>query len=200
MRTGWRRWLDDRFLAGLGLAFLLFAGWQVINHYVVMGVLMAQFGLSMAYYHYVSFVVEMCFATLVVVFASGILAAKNRELEALQRQKDLLTNALVHDLRQPLTAVMVGLSGAARDSALPAGTRELVEIAHRGAEDLLGMVNDLLDISRLEAGRPLLTCEPANLARALAEVYASADAQGKLVQDFAMVWAKVMNADRFDLV
>ncbi|MBO0752963.1 MAG: catalase-peroxidase, partial [Bradyrhizobiaceae bacterium] len=35
--------------------------------------------------------------------------------------------------------------------------------------------------------------------RALAEVYASADAQEKLVHDFVAVWNKVMNLDRFDL-
>jgi catalase-peroxidase len=35
--------------------------------------------------------------------------------------------------------------------------------------------------------------------RALAEVYASADAKEKFVKDFATAWAKVMNADRFDL-
>jgi catalase-peroxidase len=35
--------------------------------------------------------------------------------------------------------------------------------------------------------------------RALAEVYASADAQSAFVRDFVSAWAKVMNADRFDL-
>jgi catalase-peroxidase len=35
--------------------------------------------------------------------------------------------------------------------------------------------------------------------RAVAEVYASADAQGKFVKDFVAAWAKVMNLDRFDL-
>lgn len=35
--------------------------------------------------------------------------------------------------------------------------------------------------------------------RALAEVYGSADAQKKFVQDFVTVWTKVMNLDRFDL-
>jgi len=35
--------------------------------------------------------------------------------------------------------------------------------------------------------------------RALAEVYASADAKEKFVKDFAAAWAKVMNAGRFDL-
>jgi catalase-peroxidase len=36
--------------------------------------------------------------------------------------------------------------------------------------------------------------------RALAEVYASADSKEKFVKDFAKAWAKVMNADRFDLI
>jgi catalase-peroxidase len=35
--------------------------------------------------------------------------------------------------------------------------------------------------------------------RAIAEVYASEDAQGKFIQDFVAAWNKVMNADRFDL-
>jgi len=35
--------------------------------------------------------------------------------------------------------------------------------------------------------------------RALAEVYASADAHGKFVEDFVAAWTKVMNLDRFDL-
>jgi catalase-peroxidase len=36
--------------------------------------------------------------------------------------------------------------------------------------------------------------------RALAEVYACADAQPKFVRDFVAAWNKVMNADRFDLL
>jgi catalase-peroxidase len=35
--------------------------------------------------------------------------------------------------------------------------------------------------------------------RAFAEVYACADAKEKFVKDFVTAWAKVMNADRFDL-
>ncbi|MDP3124726.1 MAG: peroxidase/catalase (catalase-peroxidase), partial [Thiobacillus sp.] len=35
--------------------------------------------------------------------------------------------------------------------------------------------------------------------RALAEAYASSDAQEKFVKDFVAAWTKVMNLDRFDL-
>ena len=39
-----------------------------------------------------------------------------------------------------------------------------------------------------------------SILRALAEVYASSDAQAKFVKDFVAAWTKVMNLDRFDLV
>ena len=35
--------------------------------------------------------------------------------------------------------------------------------------------------------------------RAFAEVYASEDSKDKFINDFVFAWAKVMNADRFDL-
>jgi catalase-peroxidase len=38
-----------------------------------------------------------------------------------------------------------------------------------------------------------------SLLRALAEVYASSDAQAKFVRDFVAAWTKVMNLDRYDL-
>ena len=55
-------------------------------------------------------------------------------------------------------------------------------------------------------GRPKWTGTRVDLAfgsnsvlRALAEVYASADAGEKFVRDFVAAWTKVMNLDRFDL-
>ena len=39
-----------------------------------------------------------------------------------------------------------------------------------------------------------------SVLRALAEVYASSDAQPKFVRDFVAAWTKVMNLDRYDLV
>jgi catalase-peroxidase len=55
-------------------------------------------------------------------------------------------------------------------------------------------------------GEPRWTATPVDLVfgsnsqlRALAEVYASDDAQAKFVQDFVAAWTKVMNLDRYDL-
>ena len=57
-----------------------------------------------------------------------------------------------------------------------------------------------------ESGELMWTATRADLIfgshselRAIAEVYASADAQEKFVKDFIATWTKVMNLDRFDL-
>ncbi|HTR53679.1 MAG TPA: catalase/peroxidase HPI [Kofleriaceae bacterium] len=52
---------------------------------------------------------------------------------------------------------------------------------------------------RWTATRVDLVFGSSSQLRALAEVYASADAQAKLVRDFVAAWTKVMNLDRFDL-
>ncbi|ROH90175.1 catalase/peroxidase HPI [Chryseobacterium cucumeris] len=58
-----------------------------------------------------------------------------------------------------------------------------------------------------KTGQPKWTATRADLVfgsnselRAIAELYGSADAQGKFVKDFVAAWTKVMNLDRFDLV
>ena len=57
-----------------------------------------------------------------------------------------------------------------------------------------------------KTGQPKWTATRADLVfgsnselRAVAEVYGSADAQGKFVKDFVAAWTKVMNLDRFDI-
>jgi catalase-peroxidase len=65
---------------------------------------------------------------------------------------------------------------------------------------------DVWDGCDRKTGKPKWTATRADLVfgsnsilRSLAEVYGSADAQAKFVQDFVRVWDKVMNLDRFDL-
>jgi catalase-peroxidase len=57
-----------------------------------------------------------------------------------------------------------------------------------------------------QSGKAMYTATPVDLIfgssselRAVAEVYAYADAQAMFVEDFVAAWTKVMQADRFDL-
>jgi PAS domain S-box-containing protein len=75
--------------------------------------------------------------------------AARKRLEAL---RDDLTDMMVHDLRTPLTSVLTGLQTLAAFGGLNPEQEELVGIASGGARTLLGMVNDLLDISKMESG------------------------------------------------
>ena len=66
---------------------------------------------------------------------------------------------------------------------------------------------DVYEIQDVTTGEVIWTATAVDLVfgsnsqlRALAEVYASADAQQKFVQDFAAAWTKVMELDRFDLL
>jgi signal transduction histidine kinase len=72
-----------------------------------------------------------------------------------ERLREDLSAMIVHDLRTPLTVIigaletLTGLPGAREDAELQ---QEMVEMGLSGANSLLGMVNTLLDISRLENG------------------------------------------------
>lgn len=90
----------------------------------------------------------------------AVLEAKTAELQAayarlseLEGLRDDLTHMIVHDLRTPLTNIIGNLQtlqDADYDLEL---TQEFVPVAVEAGQTLLGMVNDLLDVSKMEAGQ-----------------------------------------------
>jgi two-component system, NtrC family, sensor histidine kinase KinB len=83
-----------------------------------------------------------------------VLQDVSRERE-LQRMRDDVTHMMVHDLRNPLNVVASGLqmAQAGLDPAAQAGVVELLEIAAQSTARMLALVNDILNISRLESGK-----------------------------------------------
>lgn len=88
-------------------------------------------------------------------------AEKNEQLIALDRMKDGLTHMIVHDLKNPLTAIMgylrivtAKLLGELTDKQM-----ESLTAAFRNSEYLLNMIANLLDISRMEDGQLKLNYE-----------------------------------------
>jgi PAS domain S-box-containing protein len=77
---------------------------------------------------------------------------RRKKIEELSRAKDDLTHMIVHDLRTPLTSLITGLQTLELLGELNPDQKEFLDVAHRGGQTLLGMINDLLDISKLEDG------------------------------------------------
>jgi signal transduction histidine kinase len=92
----------------------------------------------------------------------------------LSRLKEDLTYMLVHDLRSPLTVLKGSLTLIERVLAGEEDTDldELLAMAHRNTDRILRMVNELLDIGRMESGRLSIRPEAIDVRTLLAEVAA----------------------------
>ncbi|MBI4845247.1 MAG: PAS domain S-box protein [Candidatus Omnitrophica bacterium] len=80
---------------------------------------------------------------------------KQKELE---RMKDAFVSNVTHDLRAPLISIQKSLSlilEAAQDK-MPDEQKQFLQIANNNATRLMNLVNDLLDISKLESGKKRL--------------------------------------------
>ncbi|MEP7188852.1 MAG: HAMP domain-containing sensor histidine kinase [Roseiflexaceae bacterium] len=76
----------------------------------------------------------------------------NQSLHQLEAYKEQLTQMIVHDLKNPLTALLgfLGLLGLDR---LTSDQSQLLQHALRSGRNLAGLIDDLLDIRRIEEGR-----------------------------------------------
>ncbi|MBW3631087.1 MAG: response regulator [Gemmatimonadetes bacterium] len=73
-------------------------------------------------------------------------------LQELEKLRDDLTNMIIHDLRTPLTAVINGMQTMEVMGELNDPQRRMMNIAVSGGETLLEMINELLDVEKLESG------------------------------------------------
>ncbi len=103
-----------------------------------------------------------------------VLQDVSRERE-LQRMRDDVTHMMVHDLRNPLNVAASGLelALASLDPASQAEVVELLEIAGQSTARMLALVNEILNISRLENGRLPVERQETCLEQVVDEVMAA---------------------------
>mgnify|MGYP003387167932 CR=1 FL=1 len=82
------------------------------------------------------------------------LRLKIKELKQLDHAKDEFISMASHELRTPLTSIYGSLSLLLNDSKNPLSAKQnsLITIAYRNSERLLSLVNDILELSKIESG------------------------------------------------
>lgn len=111
------------------------------------------------------------------------LEERNHQLQELSRAKSDFVARMNHELRTPMNGVL-GMSELLLDTHLDAVQRRFAEGIHRSADSLLAIVDDVLDFSKLEAGRLQLApveCDLVELVEQTAEMLA-ARASGKNIE------------------
>ncbi|HEY9858303.1 MAG TPA: PAS domain S-box protein, partial [Candidatus Obscuribacterales bacterium] len=87
--------------------------------------------------------------------------------EAANRSKSMFLANMSHELRTPLNAILGFTQLMERDPALTAQQEESLEIINRSGEHLLNLINDVLEMSKIEAGRMTLHPTAFDLHRLL---------------------------------
>jgi two-component system, NtrC family, sensor kinase len=101
---------------------------------------------------------------------------KSRQLEMASQHKSQFLASMSHELRTPLNAI-IGLTEMMVTNAARFGTEKAAEPlrrVHRAGSHLLGLINQVLDLSKIEAGKLELNPETVNLAPLIEEVIGTA--------------------------
>jgi GAF domain-containing protein len=101
---------------------------------------------------------------------------KNRQLAEASEHKSQFVSSVSHELRTPLNAI-IGLTDMLVTNAARFGTeraKEPLQRVHRAGTHLLGLINQVLDLSKIEAGKLELNPQTVQLAPLIEEVTGTA--------------------------
>jgi len=131
------------------------------------------------------------------------LAQATESAEAANRAKSEFLANMSHELRSPLHAIL-GFTHILKTSSPSPEQKENLDIICRSSEHLLALINDILDISKIEAGRVVLTHSEFDIYRLIDELqqmfsHTVAERNLQLVVERSPILPRVIYSDRLKL-
>ncbi|MEL7314486.1 MAG: response regulator, partial [Cyanobacteria bacterium J06559_3] len=128
--------------------------------------------------------------TLALQQANDQLETAKTSAEVASQAKGAFLASMSHELRTPLNAILGFSQILSRDLSLKSEQQQQLTIINRSGEHLLNLINDVLEMSKIEAGKMTLNLDRINLHMLLEDLHAmlglKADAKGiQLVLDHA---------------
>jgi len=107
--------------------------------------------------------------------AAQRLSEQAEQLALASRYKSEFLANMSHELRTPLNSILILSDQLKHNAAGNLSEKQVMhaDIVHRAGSDLLQLINDVLDLAKVEAGRVQLMLEPLNMHDLLAELDAS---------------------------
>ncbi len=103
---------------------------------------------------------------------------KGRQLEIASRHKSQFLANMSHELRTPLNAIL-GYTELILDNIygeIPEKTREVLDRVQQSGRHLLGLINDVLDLSKIEAGQLILSLNDYSMKEVVQSVFTAVEA------------------------